>query len=90
MIELATMSSVCPDWNLDEVIAGMKRHGYRGLEPRVEWGHACGIEADLTAEERREIGARMAERLGVHVGDTLTVSAWRRRIHRSGPNTWRI
>jgi hypothetical protein len=39
MIELATMSSVCPDWELDEVIAGMKRHGYQGLEPRVEWDH---------------------------------------------------
>ena len=61
MIELATMSSVCPDWNLAEIIAGMKRHGYRGLEPRVEWGHACGIEAELTADARQEIRARMAD-----------------------------
>jgi len=60
MIELATMSSVCPDWNLDEVIAGMKRHGYQGLEPRVEWGHAGGIEAELSAGGRREIRERMA------------------------------
>lgn len=61
MIKLATMSSVCPDWNLDEIIAGMKRHGYQGLEPRVEWGHACGIEADLAAGKRREIRDRMTE-----------------------------
>ena len=33
MIRLATMSSVCPDWNLEEIIAGMTRHGCEGLEP---------------------------------------------------------
>ena len=60
MIRLATMSSVCPDWSLDEVIEGMKRYGYLGLEPRVEWGHACGIEASLSADERRGVRERMA------------------------------
>ena len=60
MIKLATMSSVCPDWTLDEVFAGMKRHGYRGFEPRVEWDHACGIELERTAQERRELKARFA------------------------------
>ena len=61
MIKLATMSSVCPDWTLDEVFAGMKRNGYRGFEPRVEWDHACGIELELTAEERRKLKARFAD-----------------------------
>lgn len=60
MIELATMSSVCPDWSLDEVLAGMKRHGYKGLEPRVEWGHQCGIEAELSAAGRREVKDKVA------------------------------
>ena len=60
MIELATMSSVCPDWNLDETVSAMKRHGYRGLEPRVEWGSACGIEAELSAGARKEVKERMA------------------------------
>ena len=59
MIRLATMSSVCPDWSLEEITEGMKRHGYQGLEPRVEWGHACGIEASLTADERRQVRDRM-------------------------------
>ncbi len=59
MIKLATMSSVCPDWTLDEVVEGMQRHGYQGFEPRVEWGHASGIEATLTARERERIRARM-------------------------------
>jgi sugar phosphate isomerase/epimerase len=54
MTDLATMSSVCPDWTLQEVVDGMKRHGYKGFEPRVEWHHASGIEADLSAEARAE------------------------------------
>ena len=61
MIKLATMSSVCPDWTLDEVFTGLKRHGYRGFEPRVEWDHACGIELERTAEERRQLRARFAD-----------------------------
>ena len=54
MIKLAFMSSVCPDWTLGEVAGAMKEHGYTGFEPRVEWGHVCGIEADLPADRRRE------------------------------------
>ncbi len=60
MIDLATMTSVCPDWSLDEVVAGMKRHGYKGLEPRVEWGHASGIEAGLSKAARAEVRRRFA------------------------------
>ncbi len=60
MTDLATMTSVCPDWSLDEVVAGMKRHGYKGLEPRVEWGHASGIEAGLSKAARAEVRRRFA------------------------------
>lgn len=59
MIGLATMTSVCPDWTLDQIIAAMKRHGYQGLEPRVEWKHACGIEAEMSAQARQEVRRRM-------------------------------
>jgi sugar phosphate isomerase/epimerase len=61
MTDLATMTSVCPDWSLDEVVAGMKRHGYKGLEPRVEWGHASGIEADLSKPARAEVRRRFED-----------------------------
>ena len=60
MIKLGTMTSVSPDWTMDEVIAGMKRHGYQGLEPRVEWKHKAGIEADLSQSQRQEIRDRFA------------------------------
>ncbi|MCY4373981.1 MAG: hypothetical protein OXC31_09400, partial [Spirochaetaceae bacterium] len=66
MIHLATMTSVCPDWTLDEIVSAMKRHGYRGLEPRVEWDHAAGIEASMTPAERRAARDRLAgEGVGV-------------------------
>jgi len=59
MFKLAVMSSVCPDWNLETIAAAMRRHGYQGLEPRVEWGHACGIEVGLSPARRREVRARL-------------------------------
>jgi sugar phosphate isomerase/epimerase len=55
MIRLATMSSVCPDWTLSETVAGMKRHGFEGYEPRVEWGHRAGVELTLSASDRAEV-----------------------------------
>ncbi|MDA0709409.1 MAG: TIM barrel protein, partial [bacterium] len=58
MIRLATMTSVCPDWGVSEIIDGMKRHGYAGLEPRVGWGHAAGIELDTTAGNRDAIRSK--------------------------------
>lgn len=61
MIRLSTMSSVCPDWTLDETIAGMKRHGFEGYEPRVEWGHRAGVEATMSAAERAEVRKRFEE-----------------------------
>ena len=85
MIRLATMSSVCPDWSLDEVIEGMKRYGYLGLEPRVEWGHACGIEASLSADERRGVRERMEWASQVKMEDVAAgkerLKGIRKRIH---------
>ncbi len=61
MIKLSTMTSVSPDWSLDEIVAGMKRHGYDGLEPRTGWRHKAGIELDTPASERTSIKARLAD-----------------------------
>ena len=38
------MSSVCPKQTLPELIQTAHEYGYEGLEFRVEWGHAHGIE----------------------------------------------
>ena len=58
-MNLATMTSVCPDWTLGEIVQAMKSHGYNGLEPRVEWNHRAGIEATMTVNERREARDRL-------------------------------
>ncbi len=52
MVKLSTMTSVTPDWTLDQIIEGMKKYGYIGLEPRAGWGHAAGLELDTSAADR--------------------------------------
>ena len=59
MIELGMMSSVCPDWDMKQIIIAMKQYGYKGFEPRVEWGHACGIELDMSSKSRKELFDQM-------------------------------
>tara|TARA_B100001094_G_C18035975_1_gene722539 strand:- start:191 stop:1009 length:819 start_codon:yes stop_codon:yes gene_type:complete len=59
MIELAMMSSVCPDWNVKQIVIAMKKYGYKGFEPRVEWGHSCGIELDISSDKRQELFNQM-------------------------------
>ncbi|MCW8133481.1 MAG: sugar phosphate isomerase/epimerase [Planctomycetota bacterium] len=61
MIKLATMSSVCPDWTVDETIAAMKKYGYAGYEPRVEWGHKAGVELGLDAAGRKAVRDKFAD-----------------------------
>ena len=60
-IDLATMSSVCPDWSLAQVVEGMKRHGYKGFEPRGEWNHASGIETEMSPQARAEAKRAFAD-----------------------------
>ncbi len=60
-MKLAVMTSVCPDWTIEEIIQGMKRHGYQGLEPRVEWGHRAGIESSLSPVKRQEIREKLED-----------------------------
>src|SRR5690606_16245563 len=71
MIKLATMTSVCPDWTLDRIIEGMLKYGYKGLEPRIGWGHAAGIEVDTSAKERDAIRSKV-EAAGLHISCVAT------------------
>lgn len=61
MVKLATMTSVCPDWTLKEIVEGMSRHGFHGLEPRIGWGHRAGIEPDMPADQRAAARRRLEE-----------------------------
>ena len=60
-VKLATMTSVCPDWDLPTIVERMTRHGYTGLEPRVGWGHRAGLETDRSAAARAEARRRLED-----------------------------
>lgn len=66
MIKLATMTSVCPDWSIDQIIDSMKRNGYSGLEPRAGWGHKSGIEPDMAPAQRDAVRAQF-EKAGLSI-----------------------
>lgn len=55
------MSSVAPQWDLDQLIVAAKEHGFQALELRVDWGHAFGLELDSTKARRREARAKLAD-----------------------------
>ena len=66
MVKLSTMTSVCPDWAVDEIVEGMLKHGYEGLEPRVGWGHKAGLELDSSSSDRDGARAKL-EAAGLRV-----------------------
>jgi sugar phosphate isomerase/epimerase len=52
------MTSVCPDQTLPQLIDTARRHGYEGIEFRVEWGHKHGIE--LGSQDGPTLGTKLA------------------------------
>ena len=63
-MKYAYMSSSCPNWTLDEMIARARDYGYAGLELRIGWGHAFGL--DVTSDARTRAAARRtAEAAGI-------------------------
>jgi sugar phosphate isomerase/epimerase len=55
------MTSAAPRWTLDQMIAAAGADGYQAIEPRVEWGHAAGIELDLSKSERASINRQLED-----------------------------
>jgi len=53
------MSFSTPESTLTEMIEIAQRYGYDGIEPRLDAGHAHGIEVSIDGEQRREIVAKM-------------------------------
>ena len=57
-MKYAFMSFSCPTLSLDEMLALARDYGYDGIEPRIEAGHAHGIEMDTGVRERHEIAQK--------------------------------
>lgn len=58
-MNISFMTFACPQWTADEVIAGAVRHGYDGIEWRVDVGHGHGVEIGLPPPERAALRRRM-------------------------------
>ena len=58
-LKYAFMSFSCPQASLDEMLVMARRYGYDAIEPRVDAGHAHGIEPRTAAALRREIRHRV-------------------------------
>jgi sugar phosphate isomerase/epimerase len=59
-MKYAFMSFSTPESTLTEMIGIARRYGYDGLEPRIDLGHAHGIEVTADAHERRAIAEQAA------------------------------
>lgn len=70
-MRLSFMTWVCPDWDLDDILDFAERTPYDGVEFRVESDHAHGVSADDSAERRREVRERFADR-GVDIPAVAT------------------
>ena len=66
MIKLAFLSSTCPEWSFEQMVDGAKQYGYEGVDLRVEWGHAHGLELDSPVDARRH-ARRYAEDHGIAI-----------------------
>lgn len=60
-MKISYMTFMTPEWTLDEVVAGARRHGYDGVELRVLCGHKHGIEREASPPARREARQRFAD-----------------------------
>ncbi len=47
MLKLTFMTWLCPNWTIEEIIAGAHRHGYQGVEFRVQAKQVHGVELDM-------------------------------------------
>ena len=65
-MKYAFMSFSCPDLSFDDLLSTARRFGYDGIEPRIESGHAHGVELESTPDERALI-RRKAEDSGVAI-----------------------
>jgi sugar phosphate isomerase/epimerase len=62
MLNLAFMSFSCPELDFDGFLQLARWYGYQGVEPRIEAGHAHGVEMDLAPDLRRAYRAKAEEK----------------------------
>jgi len=63
-MKYAFMSFSCPDKDLDHLLATAREFGYDAVEPRIESGHAHGIELGA-AQAARSLARHRADEAGI-------------------------
>lgn len=70
-MKFSFMTWVCPDWDLNQVLAATIRYGYDGVEPRGEADQQHGVELSATKKQRAEIKQQFSD-MGVEMSCIAT------------------
>lgn len=65
-MKIGFMSSTCPNYTVREIVDACTRLGFQGFEPRIDWGHAHGLEPGASPQAIRAARA-IWEDAGVEV-----------------------
>lgn len=65
-MKYAFMSSSCPQWTFEQMLAGAAQYGYAGVELRVGWGHKFNIDGNTSADDRAQ-ARHKAEASGIAI-----------------------
>jgi sugar phosphate isomerase/epimerase len=65
------MSFSTPEMSFAEMLEAAQRFGYDGVEPRIDAGHAHGVEVTATADQREQF-VRQADDAGVAIACVAT------------------
>jgi sugar phosphate isomerase/epimerase len=60
-LKLSFTTFACPQWSLDRALTAAVRHGYEGIELRIDAGHQHGVEVATTTKQRMDIRHTLAE-----------------------------
>ncbi len=60
-MQISFMTWVCPDWDLNQILAAAIRYGYDSVEPRSQCDQKHGIELAATKKRRKEIKSQFAD-----------------------------
>lgn len=61
LVTTSFMTWVCPDWDLNQVLAAAIRYDYDGVEPRAQVDHRHRVEISATKKERAAIKAQFVD-----------------------------
>lgn len=70
-MKYAFMSFSTPELSVAQMLEAAQEFGYDGIEPRIDAGHAHGVEVSADAEQREEF-ARQADEAGIAIACVAT------------------